>query len=373
MLGGDVSPQALGADEALERLVDPRVGQHRPNACGELAHRAAWQFIAIHFDTRTVGSCPRLGSVSAPLVLAGNNIAGQYALDVAVNLLGADAVTVLAPPDTSTAGWQVSLARSARALGVVTLTPADVNAQEAVSAVAEAAPGLVLSVYYTQIFKAPFFAAIDCPAINFHPSLLPRHRGTAPLIWAIADGETRTGVTAHHIDTGIDTGDVVDQQALPIHRDDTGFSLHRKAALLVRAMTASLLRQWARDGSLPPRRQQHGEASYHSRKDPPLNHVDWSAPSERVRNVVRALAHPLPGAHAWLDRRRIVLDRVEPVPAAGRGQRPPGMVTLLDGGEPAVWAADGPVRLATFIDDGRAAPAQGLVEAGVLYEGAVLE
>lgn len=312
--------------------------------------------------------------MSPSLLLAGNNIAGQYALDVALDLLGPEAITVLAPPDPATHSWQVSLAGAARGAGVRTLTPEDVNAGPAVRDVAATRPELVLSVYYTQIFRTAFFEAIDCPLVNFHPSLLPRHRGTAPLVWAIALGETRTGVTAHHIDAGVDTGDIIDQQPLPIHRDDTGYTLHRKAACLVRAMTASLLRQWARDGTLPPRREQHGEASYHSRSDPPLNHLTWSAPAERIRNVVRALAHPLPGAHAWVDGRQIVLDRVEAVsPAAGQGERPPGMVTLLGDADPAAWAGDALVRLVSVIEDGVAVPARQLVTEGVLYEGAMLE
>ena len=90
-------------------------------------------------------------------------------------------------------------------------------------------------MYYTQLFRALLDAMRGRYALNFHPSLLPRHRGVAPLIWAIAEGDAKAGLTVHHIDADVDAGRIVMQRPLPIHRDDTGFSLHMKTAKLVRA------------------------------------------------------------------------------------------------------------------------------------------
>ena len=307
------------------------------------------------------------------IVLAGNNLAAVYALDILLDALAPEAVLVLAPSHVSRPDWQTSLADHARTREVPTLTPDDVNAPEVLSAVESHEPDLLLSVYYTQLFRALLDAVHGRYALNFHPSLLPRHRGVAPLIWAIAEGDAKSGVTVHHIDADIDAGRIVMQRPLPIHRDDTGFSLHMKTAKLVRALTAELLRGYLDSGAVPAGVEQEGEATRHTYGDPVLNHIDWRAPRERVRNVVRALAPPLPGAYANVHHDRLVIARVEPAePPASAVERPPGMVEFVRGQPPRVWAGDGPVALVGYFDGGRLRPGEELASSGRLAEGQLL-
>jgi methionyl-tRNA formyltransferase len=303
------------------------------------------------------------------VLLAGNNEAACLVLDLLLEALPPGDVLAVVPPGGVHHAWQPSLERHAAAHGVPVLAPLDVNDDATIAAVASHQAELLLSVYYTQLFGERLLAGLQGPAINFHPSLLPRHRGVAPLIWAIAEGDTMIGVTAHHIDAGIDTGRVVAQRKLPVHPDDTGHTLHRKAARLVCGIAAELLRGWLSGEGIPEGDAQSGRATSHSTRDPQLNRIDFAQPRERIRDIVRALAPPLPGAWCEAGDRRLVLAQVTPVDAGSAFAGTPGMLARLPGGDWGVWAADGLLRIDAFHQDGEARPSADLL--GVVTEGQV--
>ena len=296
-------------------------------------------------------------------VLAGNSLAGGYVLDLLLEGWAPADLLVIAPPGGPRHGWQPSLADHARRRGVAVLDPLDVNDGTVVDAVRAHGADLLLSVYYTQLFRAPLLDAVDGPALNFHPSLLPRHRGTAPLIWAIADGDAVTGVSVHELTLGVDTGPLLWQRRLPIHPDDTGYTLHLKAAGLVRSIAADLLRALRAGRPLPDPVEQAGTPTVHTSRDPQLNQIDWAGRAEHVRNVVRALAAPLPGAYSTWQGRRIGIEEVD-VLAPARSSRAPGMVEVGPSGL-AVWAADAPVRIELVRLDDEVVPATALIERGL--------
>jgi len=308
------------------------------------------------------------------LALAGNNLAAVYTLDLLLEAVEPDDLLLIAPRPSDQPDWQESLAAHARAREVACLAPANVNEPEIAERVASHNPALFLSVYYTQIFRAELMEAIGGRALNFHPSLLPRHRGNAPLIWAIVEGDRMTGLSVHHIDAGIDTGNVVVQRPLPLHENDTGYVLHPKMAKLVRATAGEIIRDLLAGKPIPPGLEQSGPASYHSARDPRVNHIEWSDPRERIRNIVRALAPPLPGAFSLVAGMPLVISRVDPVEApAGAWPKTPGMVEVGSANAPIVWAGDGAVRLTTVMVDETAMPGSVLIESGRLAEGQVLD
>lgn len=311
--------------------------------------------------------------MSPRIIVAGNSRAATEVIDLLVGAVPADALLAVAPPPSTRHSWQPSLAEHARSVGVSCLEPVDVNAGDVVEAVAAHRADLLLSVYYTQIFRPPVLGAVEGPALNFHPALLPRHRGTAPLIWAIVEGDEMTGVTVHHIDDGVDTGPVVVQHPLPIHPDDTGYTLHQKAALLVRATAADLLRTFLAGRELPSGYAQAGTGSTHRSRDGTLNHIDWNSPRVRIRNLVRALAAPLPAAFGLLDGRPLQLQRLEPVPLPAISPKPPGMVEFRLGNPvPIVWAADGPLEIRQYVEEGEVLDGATLAARRGITEGQIL-
>lgn len=312
-----------------------------------------------------------MGSTGSRIVLAGNNLPAVEVLHLLLERMDPASLLVLTPPDESRREWQPSLARAATVAGVRCLQPVDVNATDVVMEVQRHQPDLLLSVYYTQIFKAPFLASIAGPKINFHPALLPRHRGTAPLIWAIVEGDDSAGVTAHHIDEGIDTGPPILQRSVPINHDDTGFDLHLKASRLVHRMAADVLCGiWAGRPLSSPEVARH-DPSYHGRADATLNHLNWKNSSQRIRNIVRALAHPLPGAYVIAGTQRLIVERLQPVrPSANLGRRPPGSIELPHDSGPLVWTATDLLRIEAWRDGDFVRPGEEMNS--YLYEGMLL-
>jgi methionyl-tRNA formyltransferase len=131
--------------------------------------------------------------------------------------------------------------------------------------------------------------------INLHASLLPKYRGAAPIQWAIAQGETVTGVTTMKIDAGLDTGDILLQEEIPISSDDTAETLSPKLASVGADLTVKTLRG-LQAGTVHPRPQDHSHATLAPilKKEDGL--IDFSRPASEVLNRLRGF-QPWPGAY----------------------------------------------------------------------------
>ena len=147
-------------------------------------------------------------------------------------------------------------------------------------------------------------------AFNIHGSLLPKYRGRTPHVWAIINGETKTGITAHRIDADCDTGDIIRQIEVPIEQNDTGAVILRKFEELYIPMIDTVLDSYRKD-SITFRKQNETEATCFGKRTPDSGQIKWEWPQEQIRNWVRAQANPYPGAFTWLDAQKITIDRVE--------------------------------------------------------------
>jgi methionyl-tRNA formyltransferase len=132
--------------------------------------------------------------------------------------------------------------------------------------------------------------------INLHASLLPKYRGAAPIQWAIARGETVTGVTTMKIDAGLDTGDILLQQEIPIAADDTAETLAPKLAVVGAKLTVETLRG-SQTGDIHPRKQDEAQTTLAPilKKEDGL--IDFSRPAAEILNRLRGF-QPWPGAYS---------------------------------------------------------------------------
>lgn len=105
----------------------------------------------------------------------------------------------------------------------------NINAETYREYAAERDPDVIVSVAATQKFEPALLAIPNCCAINVHSSLLPEYRGVSPSFWALLNDEDRTGISVHYMAEELDTGDVIQQESLPI-RDDTLHSLNERVA-----------------------------------------------------------------------------------------------------------------------------------------------
>ena len=169
------------------------------------------------------------------------------------------------------------------------------NNEELKAQLAAINPHAIIVVGYGRIIP-PWM--IDLPTlgnINLHASLLPKYRGAAPIQWAIANGETVTGVTTMRIDAGLDTGDILLQRELPIAEEDTAVSLAPRLADIGADLMVETLRG-LRDRRIQPRPQDHANATLAPilKKEDGL--IDFKRPASEIYNRLRGF-QPWPGAY----------------------------------------------------------------------------
>lgn len=117
----------------------------------------------------------------------------------------------------------------------------NINNASSLNLIKELNPDLIVSIFFNQILgKKLLSISRDC--VNIHPAYLPNYKGVSPVFWALANDESYTGVTVHYIDKGIDTGEIIYQEKIPISPNDTEHSLYFKSceigiSLLLKALT----------------------------------------------------------------------------------------------------------------------------------------
>jgi methionyl-tRNA formyltransferase len=169
------------------------------------------------------------------------------------------------------------------------------NNDEFRAQITELNPDAIIVVGYGRLIPQWMLDLPRFGNINLHASLLPKYRGAAPIQWAIANGETVTGVTTMHIDAGLDTGDILLQRQLPIAPDDTADALAPRLA----AMGADLMVETLRgieSGVIQPRPQDNSQASLAPILKREDGLVDFSRSAGEIFNRIRGF-QPWPGAY----------------------------------------------------------------------------
>ena len=129
--------------------------------------------------------------------------------------------------------------------------------------------------------------------VGFHPSMLPKRRGRAPINWAIIDGLEEIGVTIFHLDEGIDSGNIIFQQSIPIDYNDTARMLVNKISDLLVANLINILLAWPDVQSIP---QDNEDASYTKKRGPSDGEISKEMSASEAVRLVRALNGPYPSA-----------------------------------------------------------------------------
>jgi methionyl-tRNA formyltransferase len=167
-------------------------------------------------------------------------------------------------------------------------------------------PDLVLVSGWYHLIPKTMLSIPPLGCIGFHPSLLPKYRGGAPLTWAIINGEREAGMTMFYFDDGVDSGDVISQVRVNITDRDTIATLYKKINHATLGMIRSTM-PLLKDGSAPRVKQDESQATYFPQRSPQDGMIDWALPAKAIYDWVRAQTMPYPGAHTFLYDQRVVV------------------------------------------------------------------
>ena len=178
------------------------------------------------------------------------------------------------------------------------LQPIRIKHEEAVAQIRALAPDVIVVMAYGQILPRSILEIPPLGCLNLHTSLLPRHRGAAPIQAAIVAGDPESGVTVMYMDEGLDTGDVLLQSRIELAPDETGGSLHnRLAEIAPEALLAALIQLEQKNAPRIP--QDSSAATYAPKLEREDGRIDWKKPAKLIERKIRAF-NPWPGAFAVL-------------------------------------------------------------------------
>ncbi|MEV6981748.1 methionyl-tRNA formyltransferase [Sphaerisporangium sp. NPDC051017] len=200
--------------------------------------------------------------------------------------------------------WDDSVAELAAKHDVPVLLRRRPGDAELLQALRGAAPDIIVANNWRTWLPPDIFDLPPHGTLNIHDSLLPAYAGFSPIIWALINGETEVGVTAHRMDAGLDAGDIVLQRAVPVRPGDTATDLfHRTVDLIGPVVRESLdLIATGRARWTP---QDRDRASFFHKRSIEDSRIDWTWPSEHLERLVRAQSDPYPNAFTYYGGERI--------------------------------------------------------------------
>lgn len=172
----------------------------------------------------------------------------------------------------------------------------NVNSPDALKEIQSCNLDVVVSMSFNQIFGPSFLALPRIGAVNCHAGALPRYRGRNILNWALINGETEFGVTAHLIDEGIDTGDIIHQEMVPISKGSKYGDLLELAYEACPRVLVVALDKLLNGTAVPQSQDELGLGFYCGIRGHGDEWIDWSWGAERIVNFIHAICPPGPGA-----------------------------------------------------------------------------
>ncbi len=269
----------------------------------------------------------------------------------------------LTPPPVKTAAEELNL----RVLQPATLRESRI--QETLRALR---PDVGAVVAYGQWIPTEVSDLPPKRSLNLHPSLLPRHRGAAPLVSAILAGDTYVGLSVHFVEEQVDAGDLLAQAAVPMGQQDTAGSMMAKLAPLGALLMADALSGWAA-GEINPQPQDHSQATWIGRLVKDQGRIDWRDSAQQIACRCRAYS-PWPGTFCFYEGSRLLLHRATALANEKESVRPGTVVHLSSGAGIAVVTGDGLLVLDEVqLADRRRLDVHSFVRGQRAFVGAVLE
>lgn len=261
---------------------------------------------------------------------------------------GHEVVGVVSQPDKPKGRGKTLLPtpvkEAATELGLPVYQPKRVRDPEFFPVLEQMKPDVIVVVAFGQIIPDSILNLAPFGCINVHASLLPKYRGAAPIQWAVLDGEKESGVTIMRMDSGLDTGDMIAKEVVPIDAEETGGSLFDKlsragADLLVR--TLPLLENHT---AVFEKQPEESPTAYAGMITKSMGAIDWSRSAVELERWVRGM-NPWPSAYTKLNGKTLKIWRAQVIGDQENGDDMPGTVCVAGPKELCVRTGNGVLRI----------------------------
>ena len=169
-------------------------------------------------------------------------------------------------------------------------------------------PDLVCVVSYGIILPKSFLEIPKLGCINVHPSMLPKYRGSAPIQWAILNGDKTTGVTIMYLDAGMDSGDIIKQQEVNINEDETTGDLWNRLSKIGAELLLEVTNNINK--GIIERYPQSKEYTLAPMLEKEMSKINWNESANKIKNLVRGL-NPIMGTYSFLNDKKIKLWKIQ--------------------------------------------------------------
>lgn len=214
----------------------------------------------------------------------------------------------------------------AQSTGIPVFQPERIKREEGVAMLKSCAPDLCVTAAFGQLLSQEILDIPPLGTINVHSSLLPKHRGSAPINWSIIKGDAVTGVTTMFTDKGMDTGDILLMRETPIGPAENAGELTDRLAVMGAQLLIETIRA-LEAGTLARTPQDHAAATYEPKMDKELGRIDWSKSAQELDWLVRGTT-PWPGAFTTLGEQTIKVFELDILDGPASGA--PGEIVAAD-------------------------------------------
>ena len=248
-------------------------------------------------------------SKKTKILFAGGKDIGCGCLEQLLQYSKVEVVAVLINQGSDTAPdrWYESAAEIALKNDILVYAPKNINDSATVKLIKALEPELIVAVYYDQILKSEVLEIPFMGCINLHFGLSEEYRGCYPTTWAIINGETKTGITIHYINEGIDAGDIISQQHIDIMPNDTGKSLYYKCTAAGIQLFNNTFPEILK-GTAPRRVQVTTTKTKYYKREFPSQQIDFSKSEKEIFDHIRAIYFPpFPLPYFYIGKKKMVI------------------------------------------------------------------
>lgn len=236
--------------------------------------------------------------------------------------------------------------------GVPVFQPVRIREPEAIEQIRSLAPDLIVVAAFGQILPQELLDIPRLGCINIHASLLPKLRGAAPIQWSVINGDSESGITLMQMNAGLDTGDILFQESVPIGPEETGESLYEKLAELGGEMIVKYLPA-IEAGEIRPLKQDDSLSSYAPMLRKEMGEIDWTMSAAQIEQRMRGML-PWPGAYTTLGGHTLKIWSARVLPAdSAYADAVPGTVLYTDKKTICVAAGEGTLALLEVQAEGK--------------------